>query len=84
MRQFKNYQKIFKKWVDKLGIGCYYKFNNKTTETKNKRSKEPVLKGNSSSESKIYHIDGMNETDGDHKDQGGTVQCTVKDRTKYM
>ena len=42
------------KLVDKLRIGCYYKFNNKTTETQTtKRSKEPVLKGNSSSESKI-------------------------------
>lgn len=42
-----------KKLVDKLRIDCYYKFNNKTTETKTKRSTEPVLKGNSSSESKI-------------------------------
>ena len=52
----------------------------KQQRQKQKRSTEPVLKGNSSSESKIYHIDGMNETDGDHKDQGGTVQWT--DRTR--
>ena len=26
----------------------------------------------------------IDETDGDDQDQGGTVQCTVKDRSKYM